>query len=128
MMNDAVEDTLTVFARSPPVPTMSTESLSPSSPTACAYIARTRPRISSTVSPLPWCATRKAAIVTSGTPPSMIWSMAHAAVSSSMCRPCMSPTSRSGHVRTPLSTAASSTGAEDWVRALGDVFTEAPRE
>lgn len=51
-MADIVE-MLTVFARSPPVPTMSTAGPGMSSGCACAYIASTRPVISSTVSPWP---------------------------------------------------------------------------
>ena len=60
-MADMVE-MLTVLAPSPPVPTMSTVGPGTSITLACSYIVRTRPAISSTVSPLARSATANPAI------------------------------------------------------------------
>ncbi len=90
---------LTVLAPSPPVPTMSTVSPGTSITVAWSYIVRTRPEISSTVSPLDLRATAKAAICTSVASPRMITSSAQAVSSADRSRPSSSPFSRAGQER-----------------------------
>jgi len=68
---------LTVCARSPPVPTMSSVVPATSIRLACASIMSASPRISSTVSPLARKAMRKPATCTALASPLMIWSIAH---------------------------------------------------
>ncbi len=70
---------LTVWARSPPVPTTSTQSPGTSIRTACSSIPAASPASSSTVSPLDRSATRKPATWTGLASPSMTWPMAHSA-------------------------------------------------
>ncbi len=96
-MADIVE-MLTVLARSPPVPTMSTVGPGTSMRLACSYMVRTRPAISSTVSPLARRATAKPAICTSVASPRMMRSMAQAASSVVRSRPAISVLSTSGQV------------------------------
>ncbi len=90
---------LTVLAPSPPVPTMSTVRPGTSITLACSYIARTRPVISSTVSPLARSATANPAICTSVASPRMMRSIAQAVSAALWSRPSSSPFSTRGQER-----------------------------
>ena len=87
-IEDIVE-MLTVWARSPPVPTMSRLGPGTSMRRACASICSARPRISSTLSPLARSPMRKPATWEGVASPPMIWAMAHSAVGRSRSRPAM---------------------------------------
>lgn len=73
-----IVEMFTVFAPSPPVPTMSTLGPGTEIRFAWAYIVRTRPEISSTVSPLARSATAKPAIWAFVASPLRMRSIAHA--------------------------------------------------
>ncbi|CAM5371869.1 hypothetical protein SANTM175S_00449 [Streptomyces antimycoticus] len=114
---------LTVLARSPPVPTMSTVSPGTSITLAWSYMARTRPATSETVSPLARSAIAKPAIWASVASPRMIRSMAQAVSSASRSRPAISEVSTSGQVRAVavLSPPAGVTTSmvRSWIRGVG---------
>src|SRR5699024_7143601 len=85
-----IDEMLTVLARSPPVPTMSTMRPATESGSACSYMVVTRPSTSSTVSPLARNATAKPAIRPALAAPDRISLIAQAAVSRSRSRPSTS--------------------------------------
>ena len=78
---EAIVEMFTVWARSPPVPTMSTVRPGTSIRTACASIVSARAPNSSAVSPLLRSATRKPATRTGDASPVMISPIAQAACS-----------------------------------------------
>lgn len=94
-----IVEMFTVFAPSPPVPTMSTVRPGTSMTFACSYIVRTSPVISWTVSPLARSATANPAICASVASPRMIRSIAHAVSSADRSRPSSRPLSRAGQER-----------------------------
>ncbi|CAM5482799.1 hypothetical protein STANM309S_06031 [Streptomyces tanashiensis] len=96
---EAIVEMLTVLAPSPPVPTMSTAGPGTSITLACAYMVRTRPVISCTVSPLARSATMNPAIWASVASPLMIRSIAQAVSSAERSLPSSSPFSRTGQER-----------------------------
>ena len=94
----AMVETLTVLARSPPVPTTSTASRSRVTCTALSSIAELRPSISSAVSPFARRATSSAASCTSLARPERISLSAHCAASASRPSRRTSPVRMSGQV------------------------------
>ena len=93
----AIVEMLTVFARSPPVPTMSTASGSRVIGVALASIASASPEISSSVSPFARSAVSIAAICTSDARPERISVSAQVAAVASRPSRRISPVRMSGH-------------------------------
>ena len=93
----AMVEMLTVWARSPPVPTTSTIGPGTRSGLASSSITLASPVTSSTVSPLARSATAKPAICAEVAIPDMISRIAHAVSSAVRCSPESRAVSSAGH-------------------------------
>ena len=98
----AIVEMLTVFARSPPVPTMSTARTGTSTRTACDSMLSTRPDTSAAVSPLARSATAKPASWADVASPAIIRSITQPVSATSRCSPASSLVSSAGQDRASL--------------------------
>ena len=115
---DAIVEMLTVWARSPPVPTMSRLGPATSIRLAWASIVSARPRISSTVSPLARSAMRNPATCAGLASAPMIWSIAQPEASAVRSCPASSEVNTVGH-DTPPADRSVDTGSHSRGRARG---------
>src|SRR5690606_32504017 len=94
----AIVETFTVWARSPPVPTMSSTGPSTDSGVASSSMTLARPATSATVSPLARNATANPAICEGVAAPVMISLIAHAVSSAVRCSPATRADNSAGQV------------------------------
>ncbi len=108
-----IVEMLTLWDPSPPVPTMSSVGPGTDSGTACAYMASTRPSISSAVSPLARSATIRPASRAGPAAPDITWSIAQAVSAADRSLRLSSAFSSSGQLRPCGSSAVTGTLLEE---------------